>query len=83
MHLEKKWNYWCFTNDEILFSVTLANLDYAATGFIYLFDLKTLEFIEKTELIPFGKGCVFREKVFDRVYYEKFKDEKFLSNIKQ
>ncbi len=43
------------------------------TGFIYLFDLKTLEFIEKTELIPFGKGCVMGEKVSDRVYFENSK----------
>ena len=70
---KKRWNYWCFTNDEILFYVTLADLDYAATGFIYLFDLKTLEFIEKTELIPFGKGCVLGETVSDRVYFENSK----------
>jgi hypothetical protein len=70
---KKRWNYWCFTNDEILFSVTLADLDYAGTGFIYLFDLKTLEFIEKTELIPFGKGCVMGEKVSDGVFFENSK----------
>ena len=72
---KKRWNYWCFTNEDILFSVTLADLDYAGTGFIYLFDLKTLEFIEKTELIPFGKGCVLGEKVSDKVFFEN-------SNIK-
>ena len=72
---KKRWNYWCFTNDEILFSVTLADLDYAGTGFIYLFDLNTKEFIEKTELIPFGKGCILGERVSDRVFYKNSKME--------
>jgi len=72
---KKRWNYWCFTNDDILFSVTLADLDYAGTGFIYIFDLKTLEFIEKTELIPFGKGCILGEKVSDPVFYKNAKME--------
>lgn len=70
---KKRWNYWCFTNDDYLFSVTLADLDYAGTGFIYLFDLKTLQFIEKTELIPLGKGCILGEKVNDRVFFQNEK----------
>ncbi len=67
---KKKWNYWCFTTSELLFSVTLADLDYAGTGFIYLFDIKTKQFTEVTELIPLGKGCELGERVEDRVFFE-------------
>ena len=45
---KKKWNYWCTTSDDCLFSVTISNLDYAGMAFIYFLDFKTQKFIEKT-----------------------------------
>lgn len=53
---KKKWNYWCVTSPEVLFSATISHIDYAAVMFVYILDVKTLDFFEKTILIPLGKG---------------------------
>lgn len=53
---KKRWNYWCITNPNYLFSVTLSDVDYAGLPFIYFLDFATGEFIEKTIITPFGKG---------------------------
>ncbi len=45
---KKRWDYWAVTTQDLLFSVTAANLDYASTGFSYLYDRKTGRFAEKT-----------------------------------
>lgn len=53
---KKKWNYWCITTPEVLFSVTVSTLDYAALAFVYYLDFETLEFIEETVTVPdFGR----------------------------
>lgn len=62
---KKRWNYWCFTSDTHLFSVTLSNVDYLGLPFIYILDFKTGEFAEKTLLIPLGIGCDFGVRVTD------------------
>ena len=54
---KKKWNYWCIMNSECLFSATISNIDYVGMVFIYYLDFKTGDFIEKTIMSPFGKGC--------------------------
>lgn len=41
---KKKWNYWCITNNECLFSVTISNIDYAGMIFAYFLDFKTKNF---------------------------------------
>lgn len=55
---KKKWNYWCVTTPEVLFSVTISTLDYATLGFIYFLDFGTKEFIEETVTIPFSGNVV-------------------------
>ena len=50
---KKKWNYWCITNKDVLFSVTISHLDYAMVCFVYYLDLHTKKFYEKTALFPF------------------------------
>lgn len=67
---KKKWNYWCITSPELLLSATISHLDYAAVVFVYLLDLKTRKFQEKTTLVPFGKGCYLPEKVYESVHFE-------------
>ncbi|WP_226036559.1 DUF2804 domain-containing protein [Aquibacillus saliphilus] len=60
---KKKWNYWCVMTKDFLFSVTVSDLDYAAVLFVYVLDIPTLKFQEKTVLVPFGKGCHMPEEV--------------------
>lgn len=60
---KKKWNYWCVTNPECMFSVTISNIDYAAVMFMYLLDFKTMEFEERTLVVPLGKGCQMPDEV--------------------
>ncbi|WP_188208146.1 DUF2804 domain-containing protein [Alkalibacillus aidingensis] len=68
---KKKWNYWCFTSDELLFSITLSHLDYAAVVFAYVLDLETLNFKEKSVLMPLGKGLIIPDNVWESAYFEK------------
>jgi len=67
---KKKWNYWCVTSPEALFSATISNIDYAAVLFVYVLDLKTKQFKEKTTLIPFGIGCGMPDEVNASVRYD-------------
>lgn len=67
---KKKWNYWCMTSPECLFSATISHLDYAAVIFVYVLDLHTLHFHEKTTLVPLGKGVQMPEEVQESVYFE-------------
>ncbi len=60
---KKKWNYWCVTSPELLFSVTISHLDYAAVMFVYALDLRTLRFRERTVLAPLGVGCRLPDEV--------------------
>ncbi|WP_419893083.1 DUF2804 domain-containing protein [Oceanobacillus kimchii] len=67
---KKKWNYWCVTSPEVLFSATISHIDYAAVMFVYILDLTTKEFYEKTSLIPFGKGVHMPEGVRESLHYD-------------
>jgi hypothetical protein len=67
---KKKWNYWCVTSPELLFSATISHLDYAAVMFIYVLDLKSLDFQEKTTLIPFGRGFEMPDGVNDSIHFK-------------
>jgi len=49
---KKLWNYWCITGPEGLFSVTIADLDYAGIVFVYYLDYTTGEFQEDSRLVP-------------------------------
>jgi hypothetical protein len=67
---KKKWNYWCISNSECLFSITISNLDYAVMVFAYFLDLKTKKFIEKTLVVPFARGCTMPDKVHGNIYFK-------------
>jgi len=53
---KKKWNYWCIFGEEILFSVTISHLDYAAVCSIYFLEYETQRSFEKAITIPLGIG---------------------------
>lgn len=66
---KKKWNYWLILNDDCLFSATISNMDYLGMVFIYFYNYKTGEFVEKTVASPFGKGCIMLEGINDSLEY--------------
>lgn len=45
---KKRWNYWCVTNDDVLFSATIADVDIVSLAFVYIYDFRTGKFIEQT-----------------------------------
>lgn len=67
---KKRWNYWCITDGELLFSVTLSSLDYVGAAFAYLWHRPTGKFIEQTVLRPFGKGCHLPDTVSGDLYFQ-------------
>lgn len=66
---KKRWNYWCITNPNHLFSVTLSDVDYAGLPFVYYLDFATGEFIEKTIITPLGKDVQLGHTVPDDASY--------------
>lgn len=67
---KKKWNYWCVTSPDVLFSATISHIDYAAVLFVYILDLHTKKFHEQTVLVPLGKGVVMPDDVHASLQYE-------------
>lgn len=60
---KKRWNYWCVTTPDFLFSATLSNLDYLGLGFVYFLDFHTRRYIEQTVTLPLGRGCLLGDTV--------------------
>jgi hypothetical protein len=53
---KKKWNYWAVTNDEMLFSATIADVERLQLGGAYIFQRRTLRHIDKT--VTVGPGTI-------------------------
>jgi hypothetical protein len=51
---KKRWNYWCITDGDVLFSVTVADIDLAQLAFVYVYDIATKQFGEKTVVAAAG-----------------------------
>lgn len=66
---KKKWNYWCVTNDNYAFSMTVANVDYLALGAAYFIDFETKEITEWNTGGPAGLGCHMSEEVEQNVEF--------------
>ena len=60
---KKKWNYWCITGKDFLFSVTISDVDYAGLIFAYFIDYRTNEMIEKTITVPLARGIYMGDTV--------------------
>jgi hypothetical protein len=52
---KKRWDYWCVVGPDFLFSVTIADVDYALSGFVYFLEFASRRFIEHTVVIPFPR----------------------------
>lgn len=66
---QKRWNYWCVTDGELLLSVTLSSLDYVGAAFVYLWHAPTGQFIEQTVLRPLARGCELPNTVAGDVHF--------------
>ena len=53
---KKRWDYWCITGPDFLFSVTIADVDYALSGFVYFLEYASQRFIEHTVVIPLPRS---------------------------
>lgn len=60
---KKRWNYWAAQTEHYFFAAGLADLDYAATAFVYLVDLRRKRVIEQSTVTPFGLGVTLGEHV--------------------
>jgi hypothetical protein len=67
---KKRWNYWAFTTETHLFSMTVSHLDYVGLAFLYVADFEQGTVVEETLLTPFGRGCDLEEEVFTDVRFE-------------
>ncbi len=67
---KKRWNYWCITNQDMLFSLTLSHLDYLGLAFIYYLDFASGKFMEQTVTRLFGKGCDLPEGLGGLIQFE-------------
>lgn len=67
---KKRWNYWAFTSNTHLFSMTVSNIDYLGLAFVYLADFEKGTVVEETVVTPLGSGCVLPEHVDENVTYE-------------
>lgn len=60
---KKRWNYWCVQTERYFFAAGIADLDYAATGFVYLVDIRRKLVTERSVVTPFGRGITMGEHV--------------------
>lgn len=84
---KKKWNYWNIISDKYLFCIAVADFDYAAMAFTYLYDYRANDLNEKTLIVPFGRGCEIPDNVRENVHFKNremnlsFTEEKSYTKI--
>lgn len=66
---KKKWNYWLIISDKNLFSITIADMDYAGIIFSYFYDFETKKFIEKTVTLPPPMACSMPDNPGESISY--------------
>jgi hypothetical protein len=66
---KKRWNYWAFTTETHLFSMTVSNIDYIGLAFLYVVDFEAETVIEETIVSPLGRGCDLPETVDEDVHF--------------
>lgn len=67
---KKRWNYWAVQTEQMFFAVGVAHLDYAATAFAYLVDLKRKRVSERSITTAFGRGCTLGEHVNSPAFFQ-------------
>ncbi len=66
---KKKWNYWCIYGEDILFSVTISHLGYAAVCFVYFLEYETQRYFEKTITVPLGAKVKMPSNVLETISF--------------
>lgn len=59
----KRWNYWAVQTERFFFAAGICDLDYAATAFVYLVDIRRRVVIERSTVTPLGRGISVGEHV--------------------
>jgi hypothetical protein len=67
---KKRWNYWCITTPDFLFSITHSNIDYMGLAFAYYLDYESKRFIEQTVMVPLGRGFQLNETVPGELHFD-------------
>ncbi len=72
---KKRWNYYCIVSDDIIFSATIADIDYAASAFVYYYVIETGEYEELTSILPFpfnrnGKKLTLGDSPFSKCFFK-------------
>jgi hypothetical protein len=60
---KKRWNYWAIQTEHFFFCAGVAHLDYAATAFAYLVDVRRKMIVERSATNLFGRDCLLGEHV--------------------
>ena len=60
---KKRWNYWCVTGKDAMFSITISDIDYAGVVFAYYLDFRTGESFERTVTVPFARNIYLGDTV--------------------
>jgi len=68
--LKKKWDYWCITGEQFLFSATIAHIDYLSLGGAYFLDYDSKRFAEHTCVKPLSRLPVMPETVEGTIPFE-------------
>jgi len=68
---KKRWNYWAFTTEKNLFSVTVSNIDYIGLAFVYVADFERGVVTEETVITPLGLGCALADEVDRDVHFAR------------
>jgi hypothetical protein len=60
---KKRWNYWCVQTEKYFLAAGVADLEYAATAFVYLVDIRRKTVVERSVVSPLGRGLTLGEHV--------------------
>jgi hypothetical protein len=60
---KKRWNYWCVQTEKYFLAAGVADLEYAATAFVYLVDIRRKTVVEHSAVSLFGRGATLGEHV--------------------
>ncbi len=67
---KKRWNYWCVTGERFLFSITMADIDYAGAVFAYFLEFETQRYATLGVTLPLGRGVNLPPTVDAAVAFE-------------
>ena len=65
---KKRWDYWCIMGDRFLFSLTIANVDYAGFAAIYFLEYATRRYAEQAGVRLFSCTPVMGDHVAGDLY---------------